>query len=319
MKRIQFYIIIALGLSAILLLQLKDTDKKALPKSLGDPFELLLISKDTNLSMTLRDSLEKILLINIGPSPQPENSLSIVSINHNDFTGILKRHQNICFIYERDKFEIKIRNDLFALDQLAILIYVPSVKSLMENENQLIQLENKIKRRERARLFSNFSKLPNIKISKIIRDTHAIDMVIPQDFFLAHSDHNITWIRRDMKNIFTGIMIINTPLSLDKNNPEEVLKITDSIIGSQISGTAPGSYMALEKLAPIQYKNTYVNHVSCLRIQSLWTMENDFMGGVFVSYIFNNHLIYTYLYAPNKKKSNLLNQIEAIIHTIEFN
>jgi len=212
LKRTQFYIIIALGLSAILLLQLKDADKKALPKSLGDPFELLLISKDSNLSMTLRDSLEKILLINIGPSPQPENSLSIVSVNHNDFTGILKRHQNICFIYERDKFEIKIRNDLFALDQLAILIYVPSVKSLMENKNQLIQLENKIKRRERVRLFSNFSKLPNIKISKIIRDTHAIDMLIPQDFFLAHSDHNITWIRRDMKNILTGIMIINKPL-----------------------------------------------------------------------------------------------------------
>lgn len=300
-------------------MQLKDTDKKALPKSLGDPLELLLISKDTNLSMILRDSLEKILLINIGPSPQPENSLSIVSVNHNDFTGILKRHQNICFIYERDKFEIKIRNDLFALDQLAILIYVPSVKSLMENKNQLIQLENKIKRIERARLFSNFSKLPNRKISKIIRDTHAIDMVIPQDFFLAHSDHNITWIRRDMKNIFTGIMIINTPLSLDKNNPEDVLKITDSIIASHISGTTPGSYMALEKLAPIQHKNNYVNNVSCVRTQSLWTMKNDFMGGIFVSYIFNNHLIYTYLYAPNKSKSNLLNQIEAIIHTIEFN
>tara|TARA_B110000444_G_C18744703_1_gene549702 strand:+ start:274 stop:1194 length:921 start_codon:yes stop_codon:yes gene_type:complete len=305
-------------LSAILLLQLKDADKNELPKSLGEPLELLLISKDTNLSILLHDSLEGILLNNIGPSPQPENSLSIVSVNHNDFTGVLKRHQNICFIYEGDEFEIKILNNLFALDQLAILIYSPSVQSLMENKNQLIQLENKIKSIERSRLFSNFSKFPNKKISKIISDRHEIDIVIPQDFFIAHSDENTTWIRRDMKNIFTGIMIINTP-SLHKDSIEDALNITDSIIGRHISGTSPSSYMAIESLAPIQRKNSYINNVSCIRIQSLWTMENDFMGGIFVSYVFNNHLIYTYLYAPNKSKSNLLNQIEAIIHTIEFN
>ena len=319
MNRIQFYIIITLGLLAVLLLQLKDTDKNELPKSLGEPLELLLISKDTDLSVLLHDSLEQILLTNIGPSPQPENSLSIVSVNHNDFTGILKRHQNICFIYEGDEFEIKILNNLYALDQLAILIHCPSVQSLMENKNKLMQLENKIKSIEQSRLFSKFSKLPNKKISKIIRDTHGIDMVVPQGAFIAHSDQDITWMRRDMKNIFSGIMIINTPLSLYKDNLEGALNMTDSIIGVHISGTVPGSYMALESLAPIQYKNSYVNNVSCIRIQSLWTMKNDFMGGIFVSYIFNDHLIYTYLYAPNKRKSNLINQIEAIIHTIKFN
>jgi hypothetical protein len=62
-----------------------------------------------------------------------------------------------------------------------------------------------------------------------------------------------------------------------------------------------------------------------LETRGLWKVENDFMGGPFVSYSFlspKDSQIYTiigYVYNPNKKKRDLLRQMESMIYSIEFN
>ncbi len=59
-------------------------------------------------------------------------------------------------------------------------------------------------------------------------------------------------------------------------------------------------------------------------MRGVWNVEHDFMGGPFVSYTFvdpgNNQIvtIYGYVYHPNKKKRNLLRQVEAILYSVRF-
>ena len=66
-----------------------------------------------------------------------------------------------------------------------------------------------------------------------------------------------------------------------------------------------------------------IDDKSVFKIQSLWRMENDFMGGIFNAYNLHTDpsekpvLVYTYLYAPGEKKSVLLLQLEAIINTLK--
>ena len=61
-----------------------------------------------------------------------------------------------------------------------------------------------------------------------------------------------------------------------------------------------------------------------LSMKGLWTMENDFLGGGFTSYIFldqkTNSLIYTegFLYSPNQKKREHILELEAILSTFQF-
>jgi hypothetical protein len=58
-------------------------------------------------------------------------------------------------------------------------------------------------------------------------------------------------------------------------------------------------------------------------MRGVWSVEHDFMGGPFISYTFvdprNNQILTLmgYVYHPNKKKRNLLRQLEAIIYSVK--
>ena len=58
--------------------------------------------------------------------------------------------------------------------------------------------------------------------------------------------------------------------------------------------------------------------------RGLWYMENDMMGGPFVSHSMvdeiNGRIIVTeaFLYAPNRKKGNMMRKLEASLYTIKL-
>jgi len=312
----QFYIITSLLLIAFIVFQFKDNNN-SLPQSLGEPLELVIVSKESTLMSQMQDTLESLLLVDIGPAPQSEHGLSITSITNNNFKGLFKRHQNICFLYEGDTFGIKIRKNLFALNQLAIVINAPTVQSLIDNKVQILQLEEKVKREERYRLISAFSPSSNTSINKKIYETHNLNITVPGNFFLAYSNPETTWIRRETNKISQGIIFVNTPSHNYVNNIDSALFLIDSLLALHVSGPNVDSYMSIEKTAPIQLEISNISSLQSIRVQSLWTMENDFMGGIFALYVFKNHLIYAYVYAPDQLKSPLVNQLDAIIQTID--
>ena len=119
----------------------------------------------------------------------------------------------------------------------------------------------------------------------------------------------------------------------------------DSIISPHILGPTNGSYMSTEKDAPFlfgsiegsysvegkrdtsEYYGYLASKIEAIEalefnftyFQSLWKMENDFMGGIYKVYFFpkKEQIIYTYLYAPGQKKAVSLLQIEACVHTMD--
>jgi hypothetical protein len=65
------------------------------------------------------------------------------------------------------------------------------------------------------------------------------------------------------------------------------------------------------------------NYASEMR--GLWRLENDFMGGPYISVAeldaSNQRVVvaFGYIYAPSKDKRNLLQQVEAMIYTLKLN
>ena len=62
-----------------------------------------------------------------------------------------------------------------------------------------------------------------------------------------------------------------------------------------------------------------------IEARGLWEMENDMMGGPFVSYSqvdsVNNRVIVAegFVYAPEKRKRLFIRQLEAAVQTLQFN
>ena len=80
--------------------------------------------------------------------------------------------------------------------------------------------------------------------------------------------------------------------------------------------------MTIDSTALVKDDFVFVNGIKLIKQQSLWRMQNDFMGGVCVSYVFQGSteldpfIIYTYIYSPGEPKKISLIQLEAIIRTL---
>ena len=375
MTKAQRYIIFIIILSSLLvvliiksniftqLFGVSQTNRNTiLPESIGDPLELVLVKPASNFSNDFYKSLNNLIGVDIGPSPQSERLLAIMEFKSVDFLGIVKRHQNLLFLEESDEFSISFTNNLFANNQLAIVLKTPLNQNLNIKKEEISSIAKKIKQTELKRMVYKFQNYSNKEYSQGIKEKHGFRMVLPKDFSLAYKDSTISWFRRETPKISQGVFIANIT-TLDRfallnhlNNYSAthsyksasfILSQIDSIIRPHILGPIDGSYMQTDKFfLNIDTLNSSVNsgdvmlnnslfavskllrsetNIETYKIQSLWRMENDFMGGIYIAYLFFNQktseatMIYTYLFAPGEKKSINLLQLEAVVETIRYN
>ena len=321
MTKKQAYIICAIIIMVgVLFFVHRNSKTLDLPNSIGDPLELLVV-KDENLGKDFQNVIKSLLKLDIGPSPQKETMLNILEVDKKNFTGIFKRHQNILVFLKSDQFSIKFKKDVYAKDQMVIVVQSPSMVLLNNNKNKISSISREIYLLEADRLIRSFKLNENKILKKQIKETHHINTSLPNGFFLAHSDSLITWARRETPKISQGVFVYNTS-KLDSVfvwDDNKMKKYIDSVIFGHILGPIDNSYMCTEKVALVKKDSIKLKDGFAIKIQSLWRMENDFMGGVFMAYLINRPsglsplLIYTYLYAPGQKKNISLLQLESIV------
>ena len=324
MTQRQAYIILIVLSTCLAIFFIKDTKTDDLPNSIGDPLELILIKSPSLSSDLFYKTLTQNLTVDIGPSPQEENFLSITQLETKNFTGIFKRHQNLLFIQESSKFNLSIKYDVFAKNQLAIILECSSYEDLNNHRTEILSIINIIQKTEISRLVKNFKSNLDKSLGKKITKTHDLLMFAPRGFFLAHSDTSVTWIRRETSKISQGVFIANLSPedALIFKSPNNILTKIDSLIKPHISSQIEGSYMICDKNAPIKLDTFNSEKSETLKLQSLWKMENDFMGGIFQAYLYNSIslknpiLVYAYLYAPGEQKNIPLIQLEALVSTM---
>ncbi len=326
MTKNQKYIIVIIIIIAAVLFFNQKKNSKELPIAIGEPLELVVVQKPQQFKNQFYTTLESFLTTSIGPSPQPETVLRLMQINEESFKGVLKRHQNLLIVSRSDSFSVNIKKDVFAVGQRVILIGCPSYSILKEKKQTILDLVEKIKKIEIDRMSQKLQANHNKEIYHTMSQTHGMSLLLPKDFFLAYGDQNVTWARKETPKISQGILMAELDPDIKKIDFGTFRGLIDSITTQHIFGPKKNSYMITEKEAPIKIDTIMVNGQIALRAQSLWRMENDFMGGIYSAYFFNNDktkgapkVIYTYLYAPGEKKRVFLLQLESIIYTLLYN
>ena len=294
-----------------------------LPKAIGEPLELVIIKDKQLFGEDFYKSLKFSLHREIGPSPQPEKTLSIIEIDVDKFTGILKRHQNLLFIKQSETFNIGYKKNMFASNQLALILSCPQNFDFNNNGSKLDSLLDKIRSTEINRMISSHQRSSTSNLSQQIRNTHNLEFTLPSGFFNAYQDSLTTWIRRETPKISQGIFLsnLNPGFNFLNSNKEDLLTQINLKIRDHISGPIKESYMVVDKEAPITLDTVLIDNIKAIKIQSLWRMENDFMGGIFLAYFLIKKerpiLIYSYLYAPGEQKKIPLLQLEALVSTLK--
>ena len=332
MKRISL-IVAALFLLTSLSSCFDDKEKEIKKsRSVGGTSEILMVTQNDEqwngqMGQAVRDFFE----VEQYGLPQPEKNFKVSHINLDALNDMFKKHRNLIIA----KIDKDIKNPLVETQrnwmsepQFVIRITASSPESWVRTfETQKDGLKLIFDDNERKRFQDFFRPTTDVKIVNRLKKKFGVSMNVPEGYFIGIDENNFMWIRNEQDDKSMAFMIYELPYKDTADlNPDNIIKVRDSIVKKYIPGPVDGSYMTTDKefIKPVFETLPKFPAGYAVETRGLWNVVGDFMAGPFVSYSIvdpTSSKIITaegWVYYPNKEKRDLLRQQESILYTLKF-
>ena len=268
--------------------------------------------------------------------PQPEPMFGLFNVAEKDFNKLFKAMHNVLIIDIDENFAepiVETRTDHWSQPQRIIKITAPDTASFHrvfdEHKTAFLKVFNEL---EIERTNEQFKMARSVKLANIVYNKFGFNIQLPGGFVVASEGEGSMWLRQGIhkvkQDVELGIIIYEEPYTdTSAFEPEYILSIRDSLTTIHIPGPSEGSYMILSRgyIEPqFTRRDDFVTGFA-VETRGLWMVQNDFMGGPFISYTFIDPTLERvitidgYVYNPSDLKRNFIRQMEAIFHTISFN
>lgn len=333
MKKLNFIVVVMIVFMSLSSCVNEDKAKESRKaRSVGGTSEILMITQNDEqwngqMGQAVRDFFEQEQY----GLPQPEKNFKVAHLNIDALNDMFKKHRNLIIA----KIDKDIKNPLVETQknwesepQFVIRITASSPESWVRTFNsqkdglKLIFDEN-----ERERFQEFFRPTRNHKIIAQLKKQFGVTMNVPEDYVIGIDKDNFMWIRKETAEMSMAFLVYELPYKDTTDlNPDNIIKVRDSIVKKYIPGPIDGSYMTTDKefLKPVFKTLPDFPAGYAVETRGLWNLVNDFMAGPFVSYSIVNpesDKIITaegWVYYPNKDKRDLLRQQESILYSLKF-
>ena len=171
---------------------------------------------------------------------------------------------------------------------------------------------------------STFSRGPNGGLSRKVGELIGKNIKIPFEYVQAKEvpEENMIWLRKDTKDATINLVFKKEIyVEASQTSSSHMKALRDDFGRKHISSDQANSYMKINDVdLLILESNKEINGLYAKEYRGIWEMENDFMGGPFITYLIVNgdELIYVdgFVWSPGKRKREMLQQIELIVNTI---
>ena len=263
--------------------------------------------------------------------PQPESRNELKHILAPGFSDMFQKHKCIIEVDINPSLEKAVAEtaeDLWAAPQRYVKISAPNITSWVELFDKQKEIYQQwFDQVERERILTVFRSTKDEAIEKAIANKFGFTLTIPQGFYIAKDEPDFMWLRKEQERSSADIVIYQTPykdtLQFEANS---LIAMRNMMVGQYIPGPSEGSYMGTE----IEFVPPMVTTVNdfpagyAREMRGMWKVENDYMGGPFVSFTFVNPntgklvTVEGFYYEPNQKKRNVLLQLESIAYSMKF-
>ena len=300
-------------------------------RATGTAYELIVVANQPIWNNDVGSILKEQLLAPVPGLPAPENAMRVTYIQPAEFNGMFTYVRNILMVNvdasQFTRVSLKSERNRWAQDQVVVYLNSPDETLLYEylTNNQGI-------------IVDFFTKIEMRRMAEVLKTTYSkpvFDKLMSKFDIMLHVPSDITSLANDSmpdffwasNNANTGRMdlVVYTFPYTDPNtfSREYLLEKRNSILGANIPGAFPNSYMssnsALVTYTPITLYGKY-----CGVLRGLWEMEGDMMGGPFVSFArldeVNNRVVVAegFVYSPETDKKNYMRRLEASLHTLRL-
>ena len=308
------------------------TERPAQPSATGRAGEMLVVMDRSQFEGTAGDMVREVFQAEIPMMLAYEPMFDLVHIQEENFVKMFETHRHIFMadISEKHpKATMEISRNVWSQPQMVIRVKAPNdsiFRRVLEVNAQ--SFTDHYISVERERVNNANRRMPNLEAQGVVKEVFGYEMAIPEGYFVAKTDENFVWIRRTgtRDDLEMGVLIATLPYTGPDYDfkPEVISARRDSLTQKYIPGQFDGSFMTTYPEIRPQFREVNFNGYYAVETRSLWRIENDFMGGPFVSYTLvdeaNNRLVILdgFVYAPKFNKRDYLRQLEAIIFSLRF-
>jgi len=296
----------------------------------GKANELLIVISDVSWNGKPGELLRSTLAQPHIGLPQNEPIFDLINVPQAGFKKIFRNTRNIIqttISSTVDSAGVTMKDNVWAYPQATVDIKAKNAQQFEElfnkNSNKILSY---FLTAEKKRLTMNYEKYYEKLVYNTLNNDFGLTMTVPPGFAIARQKENSIWFKYETPDISQGIMLYTFPYSSDSTfTLNYLLAKNDSVLEINIPGPTDGSYMSTEKRLDQIFNYTEHNKNYASEMRGLWRLENDFMGGPYISLAeldaSNQRVVvaFGYVYAPSKDKRNFLQQVEAMIYSMKFN
>lgn len=331
MKR--YFNIVAVLLIALAFTSCDESIRRAKQdRSTGATSEIMVVvQNEDQWTGRIGDSLRSFFLDYQYGLPQPESRNELKHIKAAGFTDLFKKHKAIIEVDidpSLEKAVAETAEDMWASPQRYIKISAPNITSwveLFDKQKEVYQQWfNKV---EHQRILNVFHGTIDQGVSDTIAKRFGFSMIVPQGFYIAVDKPDFMWLRKELERSSADIVLYQVPYKDTLQfEPQSLVAMRNMMMQQNIPGPTEGSYMSTEMEFVLPLVTTVNDFPAgyAKEMRGMWKMENDFMGGPFVSYTFaddhTGNLVTAegFYYEPNQKKRNMLLQLESILYSLKY-
>ncbi|WP_421920860.1 DUF4837 family protein [Marinifilum sp.] len=306
----------------------KKTTKGLRPVVTGGSGEVLVLINDALWESAVGDTLKSILNDTQLGLPQEEPVMDIIHLSHNGFGSMFKTHRSILDLRvsaEIEKNNLAVKDELYAKTQSFMKLEAKDnqamIQLLLKNRNKIVAY---FLLGERNRKIKTFKRSVVQEIFEKVKSKYQFTLSFPAGYKINKDEADFLWISNETPTTSQGMFIYSYEyLSEDMFSKDKIIKRRNDLLKKYVPGPTDGSYMGTESLYPILSRQFDFNGNYAIETRGLWKVENDFMGGPFVSITYldekNNRVICmdSYVYYPNNNKREMLRELEAIMYSHE--
>lgn len=307
------------------------TSTALLPNVSGKAGEIIVVIDKNDWEGSLGSDVRELLASDCPWLAQKEPLYSLVNVPAGGFGDLFKIHRNIVYFMinsQVDSAGVQYRRDVWAAPQCLVQVNARSseeASSLLASDGKTIV--SYIEQAERDRVIRNSIRYEERSIAEKVREEFGGSPHFPMGYKLKKLTPDFAWIADEKQYTIQGILIYRYPASgaADELSLGNIIAKRNEVLRTNVPGMFENTWMTTGEYMPPQLEFFRYRGRDFAQVRGLWEVENDYMGGPFVSHSFYSPdgesviVAEAFVYAPKYDKRQYLRQVESILFSWEWN
>ena len=321
---------ILLMLMAVLALASCKNTKALLPNVSGKAGEIIVVIEKADWEGNLGAQVRELLACDCPYLAQKEPLYSLVNVAPGGFGDLFKVHRNIVYFtlnQQLDSAGVIYRKDVWAAPQCLVQVSAHDADEaaalVRDNGKSIVGY---IEQAERDRVIRNSIRYEEREIAPRVAEVFGGSPHFPMGYKLKKITDDFAWVADEKQYTIQGIFIYKYPAirTSDELSVDNIIARRNSTLKENVPGMFENTWMTTGEYMPPQIEFFRFRGRDFAQVRGLWEVENDYMGGPFVSHSFYSQdgasviVAEAFVYAPKYDKRQYLRQVESILFSWEW-